>query len=140
MGTRYFSLIVGLLFLLAGLLGFVPGFVAAPMGAPPLVVDSGYGLLFGLFPINVLHNIVHLLIGVWGIVAWRRFASARTFSKSLAVIYGVLAVMGLIPILNVTFGYIPLFGHDIWLHALTAIAAAYFGFAPVRAPTEPALR
>jgi hypothetical protein len=47
---------------------------------------------------------------------------------SLAVIFGVLTVMGLIPGLNTVFGLIPLFGHDIWLHALTAIAAAYFGF------------
>jgi Domain of unknown function (DUF4383) len=36
--------------------------------------------------------------------------------------------MGLIPVLNTTFGFIPLFGHDIWLHALIAIGAAYFGF------------
>ena len=45
----------------------------------------------------------------------------------------LLTVMGLIPGLNTTFGLIPIHGNDVWLHALIAIAAAYFGFAPVRA-------
>ena len=38
--------------------------------------------------------------------------------------------MGLIQVLSTTFGLIPLYGHDVWLHALLAIVAAYFGFAP----------
>ena len=49
-----------------------------------------------------------------------------------AVFYGILAVMGLIPQLGTTFGMIPLYGHAVWLHALTATAAAYSGsMAPV---------
>ena len=40
---------------------------------------------------------------------------------------------GLIPGLNTMFGLMPIHGNDVWLHALIAIAAAYFGFAPVRA-------
>ncbi len=50
----------------------------------------------------------------------------------LAVLYALLAVMGLIDAgdLNTTFKLIPLLSHDVWLHALTAAAAAYFGFAP----------
>jgi hypothetical protein len=39
-------------------------------------------------------------------------------------------VMGLTPVLNTTFGLITLYGHDVWLHALLAIIAAYFGWAP----------
>ena len=50
------------------------------------------------------------------------------FARGLTVVYGVLAVMGLIPVLNTTFGLIPIFGHDVWLHAGTAILAAYFGW------------
>jgi hypothetical protein len=46
----------------------------------------------------------------------------------MAVLYGGLAVMGLIPGLNTLFGLVPLFGHDVWLHAGTAAIAAYFGF------------
>lgn len=129
MKTRYFALIVGIIFLLIGLAGFVPGLLAPIMGsAPPLEVDSGYGYLLGLFPINVLHNIVHLLVGVLGVVSYRTYDTARLYARGLTIVYTVLAIMGLIPVLNTTFGLIPLFGHNIWLHALTALIAAYFGF------------
>jgi hypothetical protein len=138
MAVRYFALISGIAYLLVGLMGFIPGFnQPPPPTAPDLAVDAGYGYLLGLFPINVLHNLVHLLIGVLGIVAYRTFSASRSYSRGLAVFYGLLAVMGLIPGLNTTFGLIPIFSHDVWLHALTAAIAAYFGWmAPVRAREE----
>jgi hypothetical protein len=46
----------------------------------------------------------------------------------VAIIYAVLVVMGLVPALNTTFGLIPIHGNDVWLHALLAVIAAYFGF------------
>lgn len=131
MKTRYFALVMGIVFLVVGVLGFVPAFLSAPEGPADLSVQAGYGHLLGLFPVNVLHNVVHLAFGVWGVVVWRSFAASRTFSRSVAILYAVLAVMGLIPVLNTTFGLIPLYGHDIWLHGLIAVASAYFGYAPV---------
>ena len=94
-------------------------------------MTSGYGYLLGLFPINLLHNLVHLAIGVWGVLAYRSFPAARLYARGLAVIYGVLTVFGLIPGLNTLFGLTPLFGHDVWLHALTAVIAAWFGWKAV---------
>ncbi len=131
MRTRYFALILGIAFLGAGILGFVPALLSLPEGAPPLRLESGHGHLLGLFPVNVLHNLVHLIFGVWGIVVWRNFAASRVYARSVAVIYGVLAVFGFIPGLNTLFGLVPLHGNDIWLHGLIAIASAYFGYAPV---------
>jgi hypothetical protein len=140
MAVRYFALAAGIIYTLVGLMGFVPGANQPPApGAPDLAVDSGYGYLMGLFPINVLHNIVHLAVGVLGLVAYRAFRSARTYARGLAVFYGLLAVMGLIPGLDTTFGLIPIFGHDVWLHALTAAAAAYFGWAAPVDAREPAV-
>lgn len=140
MQTRYFALVAGVVYVLAGVAGFVPAFVTAPPAGPDLAVETGYGRLFGLFPINVLHNLVHLAIGVWGLAAYGSWSAARTFARSLAVIYGVLAVMGFIPGLNTMFGLAPLFGHDIWLHAGTALVAAYFGFrTPVEAEATPSV-
>ena len=55
--------------------------------------------------------------------------AARLYARGVAVIYALLAVMGLIPGLNTTFSLVPIYGHDAWLHALLAIVAAYFGFA-----------
>ena len=128
MSVRLFALISGIVYVLVGLLGFVPTFVASPEAAPALAVEAGYGYLLGLFPINVLHNIVHLAVGLWGLLAYRSYSGSRTYGKGLAIFYGLLAVMGFIPVLQTTFGLIPIFGHDIWLHALTALVAAYFGF------------
>jgi hypothetical protein len=126
--TRYFALLIGIVYLLVGVLGFIPGTHPSHTGAPDLVVTQGYGYLLGLFPINVLHNIVHLLVGILGVAAYARVETARNYARGLAIFYGLLAIMGLIPGLNTTFGLIPIFGSDIWLHAGTALLSAYFGF------------
>jgi hypothetical protein len=133
MSTQRFALGIGFIYVVAGLLGFVPATVALPpTGAPELTITAGYGYVLGLFPVNVLHNLVHLGIGAWGLGTYRTFMNARTFCRGLAWLYGVLTIMGLFPGLNTTFGLIPIFGHDIWLHALTAAVAAYYGWsAPV---------
>jgi hypothetical protein len=129
MTSRGFARVIGVVFVAVGVLGFIPGLRSSPpLIAPPLALDGGYGLLLGLFPVNWLHNIVHLGIGLVGWSSSRSMGDARSFARTLAILYGLLAVMGLIPMLNTTFGLVPLFGHDIWLHTLTAAMAAYFGF------------
>ena len=128
MNTRYFSLVLGIVFLLIGIAGFVPGLMHSPETAADVEVTQNFGRLMGLFPVNALHNVVHIAFGIWGIAAYRSYTGAQGYSKAVAVIYAVLAIMGIIPGLNTTFGLIPLYGHDIWLHAVIAIAAAYFGF------------
>lgn len=128
MSVRLFALISGIVYLLVGIMGFIPIFVAAPVTAPDLAVEAGYGYLLGIFPINVLHNIVHLAVGFWGVLSYRSYSGSRTYSKGLAIFYGLLTIMGFFPVLQTTFGLIPIFSHDIWLHAVTAIIAAYFGF------------
>ncbi len=137
--TRYFALGFGIVYTLVGLMGFVPAFLGTLNNAD-LAVDALSGRLLGLFPVNILHSLTHLAIGVAGIAAYRSFAGARAYSRAIAVAYALLAVMGLIPGLNTVFGLIPLFSHDVWLHALTAAVAAYFGFvAPAEAKTATTL-
>lgn len=130
MATRYFALILGIIYALVGILGFIPAAIEAPPAHAPqhIAVDSLYGYLLGLFPVNIVHSLIHLAVGIWGIYAYRSFVNSRTYARALAIIFGVLAVMGLIPLLSTTFGLAPLFGHDVWLHAITALAAAYFGW------------
>lgn len=129
MSVRTFALIAGIVYLAVGVLGFVPQLLSPPPAdAPPLGITAFYGYLLGLFPVNFMHNLVHLAIGAWGIAAYRSVGGARAYAKTLAVIYGILTVMGLIPALNTLFGLAPIHGHDVWLHALTALIAAYFGW------------
>ena len=91
-------------------------------------MTQGHGDLLGLFPVNILHNVVHLLFGVWGLLAYKSLGASKSYAKGVAIIYALLTVMGLVPALNTTFGLIPIYGNDVWLHAALALVAAYFGF------------
>jgi Domain of unknown function (DUF4383) len=128
------ALTFGVVFILAGISGFFAA--PPPLNAPPLTIDHGHGLALGVFPINTLHNIVHLLFGVLGIAAARgAVMSARAYFQVVALSYALLVVLGLLPATQTTFGLIPIWGADVWLHAGLALVAAYFGFmAPVATP------
>jgi hypothetical protein len=95
---------------------------------PGLFADEGYGLLFGLFPVNWMHNLVHLGVGIAGLSFARSVSKARGFARGLTWFYGILAVMGVITPLSMAFGLIPLHGWDVWLHGGTAALAAYYGY------------
>ena len=126
--------VFGVVFLLVG----VSGFFAAPPppDALPLAMEHGHGMALGMFPVNTLHNIVHLLFGALGLMAAAgMLLTARGYFQLLAVSYAALAVMGLLPVTQTTFGFIPIYGNDVWLHALIAIAAGVIGFVmPSRTP------
>src|SRR5262245_6589894 len=105
MSTRTFALIFGIVFLLAGIAGFAPGFLhPVHADAPPLTMSTGYGLIFGILPVNVLHNLVHLLFGALGVIAFAGVFSPRLYARIVAVSYGLLVVLGLIPATNTLFG------------------------------------
>ena len=123
---RTFALIFGVAFALGGIAGFFPQFLTPP--SEHLDVGMNHGVLFGLFPINIPHNIIHLLFGLWGLAASRSIGGSRGYFQAVAVIYGLLAVLSQIPQTNTTFGFVPNYGYDLWLHLGLAVVAAYFGF------------
>ena len=119
--TQKVALVFGVVFLLVGVLG--------------LLTDGGMGMeadvetapkLLGLFPVNLLHNIVHIAFGVWGLLASHTWSRAKTYCRVGAVIYRVLVVLAFVD--PTTFGLVPIGGNDIWLHAVLALALGYFGF------------
>jgi hypothetical protein len=119
MKTRYFALIYGIVFLLVGIAGFIPGLVTPLEADPSLAITASSGHLFGLFPVNLLHNLVHVAFGIGGLVGYRDFPSARLYARVVAIAYAVLTVMGLIPGLKTLFGLVPL----IWARRLAACIA-----------------
>jgi hypothetical protein len=125
MSTRTAALVFGIVFAVIGILGFMPA-PPAP-GAPALTMEHGHGMILGIFPTNTAHNVVHLLFALLGIAAWAG-SWGRTYFQVLAVSYGLLTVLGLIPATQTTFGLIPIWGNDVFLHGAVAVAAAYFGF------------
>ena len=129
MKTSTFALVFGIAYFAAGLLGLIPAALRPPPpDAPATHFTLLYGYLLGLFPVNVLHSAIHLAIGAWGLAAWRGMAEPHVYARSLALLYGALAVMGLIPGMSTLFGVLPMHGNDVWLHAGTAAVAAYFGW------------
>lgn len=135
---RRFALIFGIVFLLAGIAGFIPG-VTQPHSHPDVMVTAGLGAVLGLFAVNILHNAAHLLFGVWGLIASRSEGAASLYGKVVAISYALLTVMGLVSTANLhtAFGFVPLYGHDVWLHAVLAAVAAYFGFFLAREQPRP---
>ena len=129
MKTSTFALIIGIAYLGAGILGLIPAaLVPPPIDAPPTNFTLLYGYLLGLFPVNLLHSLVHIVIGACGISAWSGRSSSISFARGLAILYGALAVLGMFPLLNTAMGMIPIHGNDVWLHGITAVVAAYFGW------------
>ena len=129
MTARTVALAIGIVFVFIGLLGFFPGVVSVPTAdAPTLAADTGYGYLFGLFPVNVLLNVLHIVIGIWAVNASRTLSQSMSIARGLAILFGVLAVMGTLPWTATAFGLVPLFEANVWLYALTAAAAAYAGY------------
>lgn len=129
MKTSTFTQILGTLFLVLGILGVFPVFVSLPHPADPaLAVSQGYGRLFGLFPVNVLHSVFHVLLGVWAFGSARSQAEAASFDRLMSIVYGVFAVMGVLPILDIAFGFMPLFGANVWLSLAISFAAGYYGY------------
>ena len=127
MSTRTFALIFGIVFILAGVAGFIPALLQPAQGGA-IAPGPHHMLLLGMFPVNPTHNIVHLLFGLWGLAASRAQGQAVLYARGVAVIYAVLVVCGLVPALDTLFGLVPLYGNDIWLHLALAIVAAYFGW------------
>ena len=112
--------IFGIVFILVGVLGFVASGMS--MEHDPAVAPR----ILGLFPTNLLHNLVHLAFGAWGIIAARSFDGARSYARIAGIIYLVLAALGFVA--PTTFGLIPIGGNDIGLHAVLGVALTAAGF------------
>jgi hypothetical protein len=114
------ALLTGAVFLLVGVLGFVPGITADYNDMSGAGHESGAELL-GIFQVSVLHNIVHVLFGVAGIVLARSYAGARAYLIGGGAVYLVLWVYGLVIDQTSDANFVPLNTADNWLHLVLAV-------------------
>ena len=130
--------ILGVAFIVAGIAGMVPQITPpAPLTAQWVTLQSNYGFLAGLFPVNLVHDALHVFLGAWGVLAGGKFKAAVTYCKSVAWIYAVLVVLGVIPITNTLFGVAPIYGFDVLLHFVVALFAFYGGYGAGRFEATP---
>jgi uncharacterized protein DUF4383 len=118
------ALAFGAIYLLVGVVGFfVTGF------GNFFAHDTNQTLLG--FEINGMHNVVHIVIGVAGLLLARTLAGARTYGWLLAIGYGAAFVYGLIAI-GKPWDFLSINAADNVLHLLTAIVGLAIALGPVR--------
>ena len=115
------ALVFGVVFLLAGVAGFIPAITTNYDELDFAGSDSDAELL-GLFQVSILHNIVHALFGIAGLALARAWDSASTYLLGSGVIYAVLFIYGLFVGGNDDANFIPMNGADDVLHLVLAIA------------------
>jgi hypothetical protein len=120
------ALAVGAVFLLVGILGFIPG-VTANYDQLTFAGHHSEAALLGLFNVSILHNIVHLAFGVAGIALARSFRAARSYLIGGGAVYLVLFLYGMVIDHNSTMNFVPVNNADNWLHLGLAIAMIALG-------------
>ena len=111
--ARNITLGLGILYVAIGILGFIPGI-------------TSNGMLLGIFAVNTLHNIAHLVLGA--ILVWAAMSPGMltTVNKAMAVVFAVLVVASFVaPIVE----QLPLNPPDTILHLVSALVTGYLGFA-----------
>lgn len=125
------ALAVGAVFLLVGILGFVPG-ITSHYSAMKFAGHMSGAKLLGLFQVSVLHNLVHILFGIAGIAMSRASSTARTYLIGGGVIYLVLWLYGLVTGMNSSANFVPLNTADNWLHFVLGLGMIGLGVALTR--------
>ena len=122
------ALAVGAVFLLVGVLGFIPGITTNYETMGFAGHESG-ALLLGIFQVSVLHNIVHLLFGAAGIAMARTAAQSKNYLVVGGAIYLVLWIYGLLIGKDTAANFVPVNPADDWLHFVLGVAMLGLGFA-----------
>jgi hypothetical protein len=120
------TLAVGAVFLLVGILGFVPGITSGVDQLTFAGHQSG-AMLLGLFQVSILHNIVHLLFGVVGLALSRNWTGSRSYLIWGGAIYLVLWIYGLVIGHESPANFVPLNTADNWLHFVLGVAMLGLG-------------
>ena len=121
--SQSIAALVGVAFLVVGILGFVPG-ITTHYGDMSFAGHESGAKLLGLFQVSVLHNIVHLLFGVVGLVLAKTADGARTFLLGGGVVYLALGVLGVVGAGD----WIPANTADNWLHFVLGIGMIGLGY------------
>ncbi|OXM71393.1 MULTISPECIES: DUF4383 domain-containing protein [Amycolatopsis] len=119
--------IVAAVFLLVGILGFIPG-ITTNYGDLTFAGHHSRAMLLGVFAVSILHNLVHLLFGIVGLALARTPGGARGFLVLGGFVYLLLWVYGLVIDQNSGANFVPLNNADNWLHLALGVGMIALGW------------
>lgn len=111
------AMVFGIIFALIGILGFIPG------------ITNSDGMLLGIFHVDTIHNLIHLITGLIGI--WLGSSSesgSKSWFQIFGVIYGLVAILGFVYGDDKILGLISNNTADTWLHLVLAAVLLAIGF------------
>jgi hypothetical protein len=120
------ALVVGAVFLLVGVAGFIPG-LTTNYDTMTFAGHHSEAQLLGVFNVSILHNLVHLAFGVAGVAMARTAGGARVFLVGGGAVYLVLWLYGVLIDMDSAANFVPLNGADNWLHLVLAIGMIGLG-------------
>jgi hypothetical protein len=134
--VRLSAAAVGAVFLLVGIAGFVPG-LTTNYDDLGFADHTSRSELLGVFQVSVLHNLVHLLFGVAGLVLARRSRWATHYLVWGGVAYLVLWVYGVSIDGHSAANFVPVNDADNWLHLALAVGMIGLGLVGRRSQIGP---
>ncbi|MEH0934689.1 DUF4383 domain-containing protein [Micromonospora psammae] len=133
--VRTAAQVVGAVFVLVGVLGFIPG-ITTNFDTMQFAGHESEAKLLGLFQVSILHNLVHLAFGVAGLALARTISSARTYLIGGGAIYLVLWLYGLVVDHDSGANFVPLNNADDWLHLFLGLGMIALGIVLTRRPAD----
>ena len=130
---RTAAAVVGAVFLLVGVLGFIPG-ITTSYSDLSFAGHTSTAKLLGIFQVSVLHNVVHLLFGLAGLAMSRHRDTARTFLVGGGIVYLVLWLYGLVISQSSSANFVPVNSADDWLHFVLGLGMIALGVVLARRP------
>ncbi len=134
--VRTLAMAVAAVFVLVGILGFIPG-ITSNYDDMGFAGDDSEAMLLGIFQVSILHNIVHLAFGLVGLALARTLDGARMFLIGGGLIYLVLWIYGLLIDKDSGANFIPINTADNWLHFILGVGMVLVGFVTTRNRARP---
>lgn len=115
MTAKTAALVIGIVFIAVGILGFIPNPLASPTG---------------LFAVNTMHNLVHLISGIVLLAGLYSFGASLAL-KIVGIVYALVAILGFFIVGDdgMMLGMIHVNEADKWLHVVLAVVILLAGFA-----------
>jgi len=120
--------LVGVVFVLVGIAGFIPGITTHLYDGLDLAGDNGSSEMLGLFMVSWLHNTVHLGFGLAGLALAKTFAEAQLYLIGGGIVYLALSLLGVFGAAD----WIPANDPDDWLHLVLGVGLIGLGVMTTR--------